>query len=203
MRFSICIHSALPRSMFRIVLLLILACASTALLADGLRCGSRVIVQGDSQYVVEQKCGAPDFIDSWRVPAPFNFGFVALVEDWYYNFGPSRLIQVLRFRNQRLVDIETDGYGFSQPELAPCQPQDIVPGISKFQLLTRCGEPESAQSSTQFVDPALVDFPLDSNVLHKEEWLYDFGASRLLRIVTLINGRVVFVDTDEERGFGR
>jgi len=32
-------------------------------------------------------------------------------EEWTYNFGPRRLMQVVVFENGRLVDVKSAGYG--------------------------------------------------------------------------------------------
>lgn len=33
-------------------------------------------------------------------------------EEWTYNFGPSRFLYILTFKNGRLVKIDDDGYGY-------------------------------------------------------------------------------------------
>ncbi|MBB71648.1 MAG: hypothetical protein CMF50_04565 [Legionellales bacterium] len=87
--------------------------------AYGLRCGNRVIVEGYSQARVMAFCGTPYW--QWRSNTFVNpFGTItttptSLIDDeeiWGYNFGPRRFFYLLTFRDGRLVNIETDGYGF-------------------------------------------------------------------------------------------
>ena len=35
-----------------------------------------------------------------------------IIEEWHYNFGPRRLMQIVTFRNGIATDIEVDGYGY-------------------------------------------------------------------------------------------
>ena len=35
-----------------------------------------------------------------------------VVEEWTYNLGPNRFTRILTFRNNKLVDIRTGGYGY-------------------------------------------------------------------------------------------
>ncbi|MGL6291493.1 MAG: DUF2845 domain-containing protein, partial [Silanimonas sp.] len=71
--------------------------------ADALRCGSRVVDRGALDVQVLSRCGDP----YWRTPrgeffirgegGPVEQRFERRIEDWYYNFGPSRLVVRLRF----------------------------------------------------------------------------------------------------------
>ncbi len=89
--------------------------------AWALRCGSDLISVGDRKLEVLRSCGEPDFVDRWeevRSGHLYYFGHwypnteTVVIEEWSYNFGPSRFIRILRFENGRLEKIETSGYGF-------------------------------------------------------------------------------------------
>jgi hypothetical protein len=87
---------------------------------------------GDSRYEVLRKCGEPSWRDAWEeerlervggIPyfdgspyyasrVPFLANVHVWVEEWVYNRGPSRFIRVLRFENNRLIDIEVGDYGY-------------------------------------------------------------------------------------------
>lgn len=95
-------------------------------------CGSRLVAVGDSRFEVLRKCGEPSWRDAWEeerlervggVPyfdgSPFYASRVpilvnvhVLVEEWVYNRGSSRFMRILRFENNRLVDIQVGDYGF-------------------------------------------------------------------------------------------
>lgn len=170
--------------------------------SDGMRCSGRLVDRGDAAAQVRAVCGEPDYVDRWEQQAP-PYHAIPDVETWIYNPGPGRLLSILRFRNGRLVAVDTDGHGFATPGPRQCQPNRIVHGMSKYRLLETCGEPEQR-------DVVILHRPLHPHHKHglhgsfvtvrREKWLYNFGSSRLLREVTLENGFVTHVDTGE-RGY--
>lgn len=88
--------------------------------AHALRCDGGLVSEGDQKFEVLRRCGQPYYVDAWQ--EPYFYGYapsVGYMEDWYYNFGPSHLIRILRLRNGRLVDIMTGAYGFNGPALPP------------------------------------------------------------------------------------
>src|SRR5690349_2436187 len=107
---------------------LVLTCTLLAALAppawagDTLRCGSRVVSTEDLAAEVLAACGEPEYRDRWLAPPHY----ASDEEQWYYNFGANRLVQILRFRHGQLVSIEADGYGFDDPPSDHCAPMDIV-----------------------------------------------------------------------------
>src|SRR5689334_10424497 len=114
-----------------------------------MRCGSFVIKEGDRAFDVQRKCGAPTYSDDWDTYLLYGTDVAVHVEEWYYNFGPSRLVQVLRFRNSRLSSIESAGYGFSDAG-GRCEPRDIGFGLSEFELVIRCGPPAARERRFEF-----------------------------------------------------
>ncbi len=107
------------------VLILILGLILTGLTPVwALRCGKDLISVGDRRMEVLHSCGEPDFVDSWEESRSGHFYYFGhwypntetmVIEEWSYNFGPSRFIRILRFENGRLENIETSGYGFREP----------------------------------------------------------------------------------------
>lgn len=99
--------------------------------AYALRCGTEVVSEKDRKFEVVRKCGDPISVESWTVyevipnqfghqrfrhrrrhdPTPGETVVPVLVEEWVYNFGPHRLMHLLRFENGALVKIGTLGYG--------------------------------------------------------------------------------------------
>jgi hypothetical protein len=87
--------------------------------AWALRCGSSLVNAGDYKLEVLRKCGEPAFADS-RIELRYTklygtgleFGqYVPItIDEWVYDFGPNRFVQLLRFENGRLVDIQSLGY---------------------------------------------------------------------------------------------
>ena len=116
----------------------LLLIASSNVSADGFFCGGKLISIGDTKYEVINKCGEPAFIDVrtekrikrdyYRELFPWwDFGRYSdrrvyrepflvieevIIEEWTYNFGPTRFIRYLTFENSKLVDVITGEYGF-------------------------------------------------------------------------------------------
>ena len=92
--------------------------------ADGMRCGNRLMTNGDPRAKVRQFCGEPTDIQTRSIlrRPTFNFGGRILslrrwlrripVEIWTYNFGPYKLMRQVRFVDGLVEDIETLGYGY-------------------------------------------------------------------------------------------
>jgi hypothetical protein len=98
--------------------------------AFALRCGTDLVIEGQTKFDVLLRCGAPSFtdgrleyrpggpnptiprpIESLGQTYPFASGRETQVEEWVYNFGPTQLMSVLIFENGRLIEIRTLGYG--------------------------------------------------------------------------------------------
>lgn len=177
---------------------LLLAGAPAA--ADVMRCDGQVIKTGDRSFDVQRKCGEPTYRDEWDEYL-YDHGYpVAHTEQWYYNFGPSRLVHVLAFRNGQLTRIDTDGYGFDRAG-GDCRAGDIFTGMSQYTLLASCGNPDSSERRYELRSFPRQDgrrtYPMTVRV---DEWIYNFGPSSFIRIVTLINGRVDEIETGD-RGY--
>ena len=110
----------------------LVSCALAALLlanaapanADGMRCGSRLVSQGDPRSKVRHFCGEPTdiqtrsilrrpFFDLGGRTYSYGDGYVEIpVEIWTYNFGPYKLMREVRFVDGRVEEIQTLGYGY-------------------------------------------------------------------------------------------
>ncbi|MDH5276967.1 MAG: DUF2845 domain-containing protein [Gammaproteobacteria bacterium] len=121
---------------------LVLAAVALLLLAASpayaFRCGSRLVSEGDHYTKVLKFCGEPIGIQErviYRegltrprvlVDGPngirieqevlrYQRSYVEiLVEEWTYNFGPHRLMRLVRFENGFVADIDQLGYGFRE-----------------------------------------------------------------------------------------
>jgi hypothetical protein len=121
---------------------LVVAACAFLLLASGpalaFRCGSRIVSKGDHYTKVLKFCGEPIGAQErmiyrqgrtrprLRVQGPNGLRIQEevlayersyeeiLVEEWTYNFGPRRLMQLVRFENGFVADIDQLGYGFRE-----------------------------------------------------------------------------------------
>ena len=108
--------------------------------AASLRCGVRIITEGDYKDRVLAECGAPDQVETWeeeqdyrfqRNPAyygiydnydygpsvtepgkPFRVKKMVVVEVWIYNHGPTRFTDHLRLENGIVTEIISGDYGY-------------------------------------------------------------------------------------------
>jgi hypothetical protein len=175
--------------------LALLSLAAGAPAALAMRCEGRLVSIGDRRFDVLAACGEP----SLRVPVQVEMiGVYALLpyeEIWYYNFGPRRFLQQLRFRHGRLTAIESTGYGFNPEAPGPCRPEDLRRGMTHLELVARCGEPIDQAQRVRWL-PSLPGPPfIRGTMVIEEEWLYDFGPHHFYRVLTLIDGSVVEIKT--------
>lgn len=106
--------------------------------AFALRCGNRIVSEGDHQSKIHKYCGEPTAVtyrtvyrsgipatqlrQSSKFHREFDAGDELLVhqrslvevqvEEWTYNFGPRRLMRVIRFENGVVTDVSHLGYGY-------------------------------------------------------------------------------------------
>jgi len=190
--------------------LILIAVAGTASAApsDTLRCGNRLVSVGDNKAEVLIKCGSPAWKDDWTdqiITNPNSVDASRLSIDrerWVYNFGHNSFLRFLLFENGRLVNIATGGYGYDggHPSGRLCDSAEIQTGISQYEILQRCGEPafKDTRQEEQFTS---VDKNTNRLITKRiDEWTYNFGPNRFLRILKFENGRLVDVETGD-RGF--
>jgi len=121
------------------ILILICGLLLIAPPASALRCGSKLIGDGAPQGKVLKYCGEPESVQArsilragfpryrvrnriGRIGTSTNADRELLfadrayvevqVEEWTYNFGPRRLMRVIRFENGLVTAINQLGYGY-------------------------------------------------------------------------------------------
>lgn len=123
---------------FLIVLFLVFGMTETVM---ALRCGHKLVSEGDYIEQVRHRCGDPMAIDTYTIireqrihyprhyylsnkAFPYyahksDYGVVRrsgqieiFVEEWVYNFGPRKLMRRLRFENGILRDIDELDHGY-------------------------------------------------------------------------------------------
>jgi Protein of unknown function (DUF2845) len=106
--------------------LLLLLCSSLAQ-ADTMRCGNKLVYEGDELVLVEARCGKPaqiSYSSMLKIPTFWHRGRLyqlsdqevqVPVETWVYNFGPRKFMRKLRFEDSVLVEIKILDYGYIDP----------------------------------------------------------------------------------------
>jgi hypothetical protein len=97
----------------RLVLAVCVLALSSLAHADGMRCGDRLVSEGESLSEISLKCGAPTRAD--RRVAIRSTDCVSVevtIDTWLYNLGPKSFQRILTFENGRLLSIETASYGY-------------------------------------------------------------------------------------------
>lgn len=101
--------------------------------ADGMRCGNRLISDGDLMYEVKNVCGVPDQAtqrterrivsravqgtcytprgQAYLCTTVVQEAVEVVLDEWYYDFGRSVLVKTVTFESGRLVRIVTGSYG--------------------------------------------------------------------------------------------
>jgi hypothetical protein len=184
----------MSRHVFLIVVLLLASPSAFAV-----RCGNRIVTDGTQDFQVRDRCGEPFWTDRYTnvdvigAYGPLEQQRTVQFDVWYYNFGPHQLMRQLIFRDGVLLREDTLGYGVSEIG-DDCNPNRVLDGLSAGELIARCGEPVSRRSQTDTVVLRPARGVEQWRDQRREDWIYDAGDSRFVRIVRLVDGRVSGVD---------
>jgi hypothetical protein len=169
--------------------------------AFALRCGTRIVTEGTQDFQVRDRCGDPFYADTYISLEVFGaYGPIEQQREvqydvWYYNFGPRDLMRRFVFRDGVLVREETLGYGVNEIG-GDCNPSRDYTGVSVGELIARCGEPASRRRAYDTIVRRPVPGYERWRDQRREEWIYDFGEDRFLRLFELVDGRVVNIEVE-------
>jgi hypothetical protein len=111
----------------------LLCSAGVAESAEAIRCGSRLISEGDPKEKLVNECGPPTYVEIWeeeryylydappssrrhrefeRYGNAYRVKAIVRVELWSYNYGPSRFMDYVRIENGYVSRIYSGGYGY-------------------------------------------------------------------------------------------
>lgn len=168
--------------------------------AQALRCSGRVVSSGDLDFQVRQRCGEPDWVEQRSelltsgAEGPFEQRRERVIETWYYDRGPSALVQRLEFVDGRLRNASTAGYGHGR-RVRDCSDVDFSRGASSGEIALRCGQPDSR--AVRYRDSIVRDGAGNELLQPRpvEEWIYAGQGGRLDRMLRFEDGRLVEVRT--------
>lgn len=163
--------------------------------AQAMRCGNRVVTTGDYDFQVRERCGEPYWINTYSelfvagIDGPVERRAERIYDEWYYNFGPRNLVRRLLFADGRLAKIETLGYGERRIG-DDCSDTALNSGATAGEVFLRCGRPESR--AFRYEDVIIRDGLGNARVrpVRREEWIYNFGSSRFVRMAIFHDGRL-------------
>jgi hypothetical protein len=191
----------MPRFSLRCASVAMVALLAVAAPALGLRCGNNLVHEGDHVIEVLNKCGEPQWRERWEDEVIERRFFdtlerqIVVMEEWLYDFGPSRLLYILRFRNSRLESIATGDRG-SRLSVDSCREGNILSiGDTKFEVLRKCGPPDFSESRDA---DELVIRRFDRSrrtTIRIDEWTYNFGPRRFLLHLIFEDGRLKRMET--------
>lgn len=189
---------------YLLFLIVLLTMLPVHLHAASLDCPGGIIATGDSRLDLVMKCGEPDAKESHdeeiidRSDPGMKRKVLITVEAWTYNFGPAQFLRIVTLRNGTVSDIRTGNYGYSKEtkqEQHECSESIVSPGDLKTEVLAKCGEPTikevRQEASTEKLDAR------GERVLYItiEEWTYNLGPNRFVRILTFRNGKLKDIRT--------
>ncbi|MHB8844845.1 MAG: DUF2845 domain-containing protein [Nitrospirota bacterium] len=177
--------------------------------ADTISCEGGIVATGDTAVDLIMKCGQPEGKDSHTekiVASPdrdTKLKTLITVEDWTYNFGEEQFLRIVTLRNGVITGIRTGQRGAAKDRALPgpaCSDRVISVGDSKTDILIRCGEPFFTTSHQETVKERFGDASSRTVMVTVEEWTYNFGPQRFMRVITFRNGTVADIRTG---GYGR
>jgi hypothetical protein len=169
-------------------------------------CNSQIVSVGNTLAEVLLKCGPPSWADATetetvtRVSATEWRTVRQTLTNWLYNWGASNLTRLLSFENGALTTIKTGAYSMTMTA-RQCQFSSLTPGMSKLDVLARCGKPLSEQSyriqELVKVQVLLRNDPDEWELLRTptEEWVYQFAPDPLVRVLTFKDSRLREIKT--------
>jgi hypothetical protein len=100
-------------------LLILFTISAGTVSAYAMHCAGGVITTGDRSSDVLAKCGQPNFREShqeevsMRANASMKEKQFITVDEWTYDFGSDRLIQIITIKNGIVTNIQETHYGIS------------------------------------------------------------------------------------------
>ncbi len=175
------------------------ALPGTALFAATLDCTNGIISAGDSRVDLLMKCGEPSSKEShqeeivdFTSPGVRHKTYVT-VDEWTYDFGPSKFTRIVTLKNGQVFRIGTGGYGYSGNTKTPareCTEQSLSTGERTSDVIAKCGEPTWKDTRQEEKSARLETGLVQKTLVTIEEWTYNLGPNRFVRILTFRNGKL-------------
>ena len=176
---------------------------------SSISCPGGIVSSGDSAVDLIMKCGQPAYKDSHQEeitdtsnPNLRQRTYIT-IEQWTYDFGPQQFLRIVYIKNGVVAGVKTGNYGTSkdrEPAGPECGGRTISTGETKSDILTKCGEPFYRTSHDEELRVPTGGTGYRDVIVTVEEWTYNFGPQRFMRIITFRNGKVIDVRTGNTYG---
>jgi len=185
-------------------LIVLLAVPVGGVHAASFDCAGGIVSVGDARTDLLMKCGEPDRKESHneeivdRPDQGVKRKRYITVEEWTYNFGPRQFMRIVTLKNGAITDIRTGNYGYTrqaEPDRPECGGRIISIGDVMSEVLAKCGDPAWKDSHQEELQERREGGQEHRIFVTVEEWTYDFGPNRFVRIVTFRNGTVSDIRT--------
>ncbi len=190
--------------LFSFSLVLMLAVPHSDLFASTLSCAGGIVSVGDSRVDLLAKCGEPDHKESHeeavseRLDPGVRQKTYITVEDWTYNYGPTQFMRIVTLRNGKVSHIEAGNYGYTKgakPSERECSEQIISRGDTTADVTAKCGAPSWKDVHQEEFKERLDSGLYRTVTVNVEEWTYNLGPNRFVRILTFRNGKLTDIRT--------
>ena len=170
-----------------LLFLLMLCGPNSYAVESGLRCGKSLVRIGYTKYSVSKRCGKPAAKEIISRSTDKN---TPIKEQWIYDFGQQKFLRILTFEGGKLIRIEKEaavkGNNTSLGKTGiRCGTSLVKRGYTKYSVLKRCGKPAAKE---------IISRSTDKNTPIKEQWIYDFGDKKFLRILTFESGKLITIE---------
>lgn len=183
--------------------------------ADGMRCGNRLVGEGDTALELKAKCGRPDHVESLSVLRADGFerydavsaseastSLVAQrrvryvreeVQHWLYGGDVGALGRLVTVRRGKVESIESLGK-LDLTADPKCVEHPPAKGTRVGVVELSCGAPDD-RARWEETREAAVNGVLQSALVTHEKWTYNPGPTRLIRVLHFENGRLTRIET--------
>jgi hypothetical protein len=194
----------MKRTSILLVFLVFMTIPFVTVYAGTINCNGGIVSVGDSRVNLVIKCGEPDWKDSHEEEIIKRFNNkskrkkIITKEEWTYNFGPSQFMRIITIKNGKVADIRTGGYGSRKAEKP--QPHEfsdriVSIGESSGEVIAKWGEPAARNTRQEKLKERLSDGKFRTITITIDEWTYNLGPNRFMRILTFKNGKLTDINT--------
>ncbi len=169
--------------------------------ASSFRCNGRVVSEGDAKYDVLMRCQQPYLSDTTEkeiikkvTPSEWR-KYQVKRENWLYNYGPSNLMRLMVFENEKLMEIRSLGYGYMDGDIGRYagDSSKLTIGMTSVEVLMHWGRPSYRSDRNEERIIKVDDNNYMKTYVTVSDWIYNLGQNRLTKTLVFEAGELVEV----------